>query len=377
MDKRFWATVFTLSGTIVGAGILGLPYVFSRSGFFVGVFWLILLGIVMIAVNLYLGEVALRTKGLHHLPGYARLYLGKRWEKVMFFSVVFGIYSALLAYLIGIGNSFGKLFLSYTSGLGYGLNYAVIFGICFWLFMTLLLREGLRGLKEVESYGVIGIVLIIVGIFVWFLPQVDLSNIVSVNYSNFFLPFGVTLFALLGFSAMPEVRMVIKGGEKRLKSAIILGVLIPVILYLFFSFSFVGVMGEGVPEVATLSSGWIVVLLGIFTMMTSYFVLSFALRDIFKYDLLKGDWTNFFYTSLVPLFLYLGVVGFNIGGFVSILGIGGVVSGGLTGILALFIVWRAKKRCERKPEYEVPINWFIVAVLILIFILGVIVESIF
>jgi hypothetical protein len=32
--KRFWATTFTLSGTIIGAGILGLPYVFSQSGYF-------------------------------------------------------------------------------------------------------------------------------------------------------------------------------------------------------------------------------------------------------------------------------------------------------------------------------------------------------
>ena len=32
-DKKFWAAAFTLSGTIVGAGILGLPYAFSKSGF--------------------------------------------------------------------------------------------------------------------------------------------------------------------------------------------------------------------------------------------------------------------------------------------------------------------------------------------------------
>jgi len=41
LDKKFWATTFTLTGTIIGAGILGLPYVFSQSGFFIGSFWLI------------------------------------------------------------------------------------------------------------------------------------------------------------------------------------------------------------------------------------------------------------------------------------------------------------------------------------------------
>ena len=55
MDKKFWATTFTLTGTIIGAGILGLPYVFAKSGFLVGLFWLVVLGAIMIFVNLSLG----------------------------------------------------------------------------------------------------------------------------------------------------------------------------------------------------------------------------------------------------------------------------------------------------------------------------------
>ena len=79
MSKRkFFAAAFTLTGTIVGAGILGLPYVFSRSGFFIGFFWLILLGLIMLFVNLCLGEISLRTKKIHQLPGYAEKYLGKK-----------------------------------------------------------------------------------------------------------------------------------------------------------------------------------------------------------------------------------------------------------------------------------------------------------
>ena len=77
LNKKFFATAFTLTGTIIGAGILGLPYVFSKSGFFIGAFWLIFLGFVMLFVNLCLGEVSLRTKKIHQLPGYAEKYLGK------------------------------------------------------------------------------------------------------------------------------------------------------------------------------------------------------------------------------------------------------------------------------------------------------------
>jgi len=63
MNKKFWAATFTLTGTMIGAGVLGLPYVFAQSGFVIGLFWLIILGSILIFVNLSLGEITLRTKG--------------------------------------------------------------------------------------------------------------------------------------------------------------------------------------------------------------------------------------------------------------------------------------------------------------------------
>lgn len=108
--KKFWAATFTLTGTIIGAGILGLPYVFAQAGFFSGLFWLIFLGIIMTLTFLYLGEVTLRTKEKHQLPGLAEKYLGRKGKVAMFLAMVFGIYSSLLAYLVGEGESLSRLF---------------------------------------------------------------------------------------------------------------------------------------------------------------------------------------------------------------------------------------------------------------------------
>lgn len=364
--KRFFATVFTLSGTIIGAGILGLPYVFSKAGFFVGVFWLIILGFIMLFVNMCLGEVSLRTKGIHQLPGYAEKYLGKFGKFFMFFAVIFGIYSALLAYLIGEGQSFSKLFFG-------SLDYSVYFAIAFWVAMTFLLREGLRGLKKVEFYGMTVIIGIILAMFFWFFPDIHLNNLNYYDFSIFFLPFGVILFALLGFVSIPELRREIKGEEKLLKKAIIFGSLIPVILYFIFTLVFVGVLGKSIEQVATISFGNFIIFLGIFTMLTSYFVLSFSLRDIFVYDLKKKE-LSFVFVSLVPLLLYFAITFFDLADFIKILGIGGVVSGGITGVLILLMNLKAKKKGNRKPEFSVPINWIIIGILSLIFFAGIIFE---
>jgi len=262
MNKRFWGTVFTLTGTIIGAGILGLPYVFAQTGFFVGMFWLMLIGMLMIYVNLCIGEVVLRTRGNHHLPGLARMYLGRNAGRLMFFALVFGIYSALLAYLIGEGESFSKIIFG-------SVDYALYFGVGFWIAMTFMFKQGMKDLKKLESRGVLAFSGIIVAIFIWLIPRINVDNYSHVNLGNFFLPFGVVLFALLGYSSIPELRREITGSEKYFKRAIVVGIIIPIVLYALFSFTFVGVLGESVPKVATFAFGNVILILGIFTMSNS------------------------------------------------------------------------------------------------------------
>lgn len=372
MNKRrkFLSTAFTLTGTIIGAGILGLPHVFAESGFFIGLSWLIFLGVIILFVNLYVGEVTLRTKDTHQLPGYSEKYLGLWGKRIMFLALIFGIYSALLAYLIGEGQSLSKLF----SG---GLEYSLLFGVGFWIIMTSLLQGGLKRLKNVGYWGVIVIIFIIFLVFFLLFPGVKLENTTYLNVSKLFFPYGVVLFALLGFTSIPELRREIGKDKKLLKKSILLGTLIPIVLYIIFSFVFVGVLGKNISEVATLSFGGtlgnILLLLGIFTMMTSFFVLSFSLKDYFIFDL-KNRKILFFFVSIIPLILYFLVSFFNLVGFITVLGIGGAISGGVAGILILLMNIKAKKKSERKPEYSIPINWFIIGLLSLIFLAGIFFE---
>ena len=89
IDRKFWSTVFTLSGSVIGAGILGLPYVFAKSGFLLGLFWIIFLAIILVYAKLCFGEVTLRTKGNHQIVGYANKYLDKWGRGIMIFTLLF------------------------------------------------------------------------------------------------------------------------------------------------------------------------------------------------------------------------------------------------------------------------------------------------
>ena len=288
----------------------------------------------------------------------------------MFLAVIFGIYAALLAYLIGEGQSLSKLFTG-------GMEYSLLFGVGFWLIMTFLLQGSLKRLKDVAYWGVIAIIFIIFLAFFLLVPGIKLENTMSLDMSKLLLPYGVVLFALLGFTSIPELRREVGKDRKLLKKSILLGSFIPIVLYIMFSFVFVGVLGKNISEIATLSFtgilGSILLLLGIFTMLTSFFVLSFALKDFFIFDL-KNRKILFFFVSVVPLVLYFLVSLFNLAGFVKVLGIGGAISGGITGVLILLMNIKAKKKSERKPEYSIPINWFIIGILSLIFLAGIFFE---
>lgn len=363
--KKYIEASSVLVGACVGAGVLGLPYVTAKSGFFVTLFYLLVLGGVTLLLNLYLGETALRTKKDHQITGYAKKYLGKRWGKLVNFALIFGIYSAIVAYLVGVGNSVSFLIFG-------DLKYSLLFGVFFGLSMSYLFWKGTKELKKYEKYGVFIVLLLISLIFFLFIGKVNYSNLGYINFSNFLLPFGVVLFALGSETAIPVVSLVLKKEKTLMKRIIVTSSVISFILYLLFTFIVVGFKGSATPQIATFALGTVFVVLGIFTMFTSHFSLGSALEENFQFDDRFKKMKAWFFVSIAPIFVYIIVTFFPFFSFTKILSIGGVISGGILSILSLFIVKRAKERGQREPEYSVPINWPIIIFVIILFVAGMI-----
>jgi amino acid permease len=194
------------------------------------------------------------------------------------------------------------------------------------------------------------------------------------NTGNIFLPFGVILFALMSFHSIPELQIVLHKNERLMKKVLISGTLISIVFYALFAFIVVGIKGFDTPEIATLALGSTFVLLGIFTMFTSYLSLGNALQENLMYDERFRKKEAWFFTSIIPILIFLFIKSFSFFSFISILSIGGIVSGGLIALLILLMVKKAKEKGNRKPEYSIPANWFILGILSLIFIFGIFAE---
>ncbi len=366
--------VATLVGMIIGAGILGIPYVFAQAGLIWGLVNLIGIGLIVLLVYLYLGEIILRTKEKHQLPGYASLYLGKTGKILMLISMLLVQYGALIAYVFGEGEVLSFIFLGSIS-----LSSHIIFSLVFFMTMATLIYFGLKTLGKSELVGVGTIFIIVIAIAIYFFPQFKLSNFLSFNPElplRFFYPYGAILFAYLGLAAVPEMNEIIKN-KKNMKKAIIVGCIIPIVIYLLFALTVVGFKGLATPEIATLALGRLVSLFAVFTMFTSFLAVGIAQKEIFWYDLKYKHFTSWLLTCIPVLISVLIIIFFKLANFVDIISFSGGVGGGLVGILTMLMIKKAKKYGKRKPEYKIPASLFIIILLIALFAFGIIYQFLF
>jgi hypothetical protein len=211
-------------------------------------------------------------------------------------------------------------------------------------------------------------------IFIFFSPGIKLENLNYINPENIFMPFGVILFSLLAFSAMPEVERILTGQEKLMKRVIFWGVMIPFAVYLVFMLVMVGNFGANIPEIATLALPKVFSILAVLTMFTAYFTQAIAIRDMFRFDYKLGRFLGWIIASFLPLVLFILIYFLKLASFILLLSIAGIVSAGIDGILILLMNKRAKINGNRKPEYSISLSWKTIIILSLIFILAIIAE---
>ena len=373
---KLWMAITTLIGTIVGAGILGIPYVVAKAGFVVGLIFIILLGLAFLYLNLFTGEIVLRTKEQHQLTGYAEKYLGRWGKRVMTFTMLFSIYGALTAYLIGEGESLRAIFR-----VGSPLFYTLIFFIIGFLIVW----RGVKATGKAELFLILFLFVVVVLISVFSYRQLDFSHLTTFNLGYILLPYGVILFSLLGSPAIPEMQEVLGNDKKLMKRAIIIGSLIPILLYIVFTAVIMGLVGieqfellQPNERIATIAlSVYAHPLLGIFanvlavlSMFTSFLALSIALTEVYEYDYKMTRSASLLLTFSLPLVIAV----FNLATFLRVLDITGAVAGGLNGVLIILLYWQAKKYGDRDPEYSLGKHALLGAVLMFFFIVGILYQ---
>ncbi len=367
MNKELLGAVWTFLSITLGAGIFGLPYVFSKAGFYTGLCILIFVALLVSFISLYLGEIILRTRGKHQLTGLAGIYLGKHGKLLMFLINVLSIYGALAIYIVGAGEALFALF---------GGNVTLHF-LLFFVFVAPVVYFGVKFLDKFESVFTPLKVVIILLLSFFLLRYFHFSNLHGFSFSKLLVPYGAAIFAFTGISALPTMHEELRN-KKLLFWAIILGMILTLIINLFFVFVTVGALST-VQEVATVSLSdlnknisFFSNIFVLFAMATAFVALGFALKENFTLDYKFGNFVSWLVVVFVPLILVL--TGFF--GFSRILELTGGFTLGLLFLLILVMHSKARKFGFRDPEYIMPKS-IILKILFALFILVGVVYSLF
>jgi len=303
--KNVFLPVALLTATIIGAGIFSLPYIFARAGWKMGLIYLAAAPVIFYYLHTMYADVILRSGGKFKFVGYARHYLGELAFWLSILVTVIGSVLTLTAYLV-LAASFAKIIFSAVPYF-YHENFSV-----FWILATAAIFVSVKRMAWFEFYVTVGMVILIFLIFGFGLAAGPgkFLTLPEFNPIYLFLPFGPVLFSFSGRTAIPSLIDYYRENKLsflNFKKIVLAGTAIPTVVYLMFTVGIIGisviVTKDSVASIAALPwvFGMIVAAFGLLSLWSSYIVIGLSIYEILRDDL-----------------------GFNLGGFNSSGGAGGI-----------------------------------------------------
>jgi len=371
-DKSSVLALASLIGTIIGAGVFGIPYVMAKSGIIFCLFYFLILGAAALFLHLFFGEIVLRTKKKHRLIGYTEKYLGGRAKILVSFSTIIGTIGALLAYIILGGNFLKIIFPASLSSLQ--------FSLILWVALSFFVFLGMRSIGWIQvlmNAGLFGAAFLI---FLYGFPKLYIGNFILANPKYIFLPYGVILFSLVGWNAVPEIETILVK-KRNLRKVIFWAVVISLSFYFLFSLFINGLTGQNTTQEAF--EGLIPILgqkimilggiFGFFTISTSFLILANYLKNTLIFDYRFPFLLAFVLAVFSPLVLFL----IGIREFIWVIAFVGTFMGLIDGIAIILIYKKAKKQGDKIPEYSLRIPQCLPYLIMTVLTFGAIIQAIY
>ncbi|HEY5221207.1 MAG TPA: aromatic amino acid transport family protein [Candidatus Paceibacterota bacterium] len=185
-----------VAAATIGEGVFAVPYIIQASGWLVALgYFVAVVAIVSVAHILYLRTLA-ATDESERLLGLARKYFGGTGFWIGFIAIVIGLLLGFVAYLV-LGTQFLQiLFPGMTSGVALAI---------FWILLAILVWGSEGKIAWFEGVGIALVSLAILFIFFSGHPGAIFSAVPAAVPGGFFLPFGVAIFALAGWTCVEPV----------------------------------------------------------------------------------------------------------------------------------------------------------------------------
>jgi len=371
--KSFFIARASFVGTVIGAGIFGVPYVVAQVGMAVGALLFAVLTAVILLLHLMYAEVIDRTKEKHRLIGYTQHYFGKKAKDFISFTVIIGVYGGMVAYIL-LANSFLSTLFGSVAGVPF------FWGIIFWGFMSIAIVFGLKAVARIEVV-MFFLLIAALGIIVAASSSAIMpANYFHVNLKHILLPYGVILFSLSGLGAIPEIRTFITRNDHSFRNSVISGTIFSAVVTFIFAVTVVGVSGlstsrDAISGLVSHLGPWIAyvgALFGLLAISTSYLINGINIKESYGFDWKISGGISDIITVATPIVLVL----LGVNSFIALIGILGAGFGAVNGTMVALLFLKAKLDGDRKPSFNLRVARPVVALLIFILISGGVYEII-
>ena len=363
-----WHAIGLISGTAVGAGMLALPLVTAPAGFLPAVMVTVLTGLIMLLTGLALLEVCLWMPAGSNMASMSRRFLGFSGELALVILYLFLYYSLLVAY-----SSAGESILRETLGSAFGLSISQASSLGLFMgALGLIIWAGTRVTSRLNFILSVGILLTFIAMFSMSLGYVHLDNLGTPSW-HLALGAAPVFFGAFGFhNIIPTVVSYLKNDGPKLRRSLVVGLMLPICLYVFWQFVVMGIVpnsilvsaqqkGSSSGDVFLLtdvpaSVGYVTAMFSFFALVTSLLGVCLSMVD-FLADGLKVSREGFSRAKLcmlvcVPPAL---VALYYPGLFLTALGIaGGFGEATLNGLFPLAMLWIGRYQMKLEGEHCLP-----------------------
>lgn len=360
MNLKVFKAIFLQFSGILGAGIFALPYLFYYSNFTFATVVLVFIAVFMAILNLFYIDIILHTIGDHQLSGYAQIYLGSRSKFLSVLNLLFLGFGGILAYL-KLASIFLPLILPSVSQ--------------FWAAIFFLFFLGIFHLGQIKIcrfiFQILPVISLLIILFVFFL-SLNFSPVPLDNAAPNLLCFGGIIFALAGFTIIPEVEETLRFSHNKkvlLKVSSLIGLILATVVYFLFAYGIIRISGSNlsVDAIAGVFNiypviGQILAVLGLVTVFKASLNLLLVFKEVFYRDF-KLPSTMSYDVSYLISFLTLFFINVS---FIKIISLVGAISVFLSALLICLI------------RLKLPHTWLtnvLVYIVLAILIFGLIAEN--
>ncbi|QVL58342.1 MAG: tyrosine transporter [Simkaniaceae bacterium] len=387
---RVISGTFLIAGTMIGAGMLGIPLVTGASGFWPGILVTAIVWFFMYCTGLLFLEVTLWMPDGSNVLSIAGRFFGKGGRLISGGMFVFLYYCLMIAYFAAgaplLAEAFSSVGLNFT-----GWEMFAVFGFIFGLIVAI-------GPKSIDR---VNIMMSVAMIAAWFIligsggEEVDSVRLKFTKWPAMLMAMPV-LFSAFGFhNVIPSLCTYLKRDKKSLRFAVFWGSFLPLIVYIVWQWLVIGAVPQGVlaktlekgtPITAAFGSvtgnpSFAIIgrFFAFFAIVTSTLGVAFSMVDFlgdgFKIEERKGlRRIGLTLLTFIPPFILATL---NPGIFTTALGVaGGFGEAFLNGLLPIGLLWVGKYTWKLKADLTWLENKGVLSFLILYALFVVVLEVI-